>query len=74
MGRSRRSLNKSFITGTSPQNVWQTGSVLFSNYGLELSEYLAEAVKLKDTIMEICNHEANHPAVQHFQNTNSGQY
>ena len=35
---------------------------------LELSEYLTEAVKLKDTIMEICNHEANHPAVQHFQN------
>ncbi|OGV38833.1 MAG: hypothetical protein A2020_12945 [Lentisphaerae bacterium GWF2_45_14] len=27
MGRSRRRLNKSFITGTSPHNVWQTGSM-----------------------------------------------
>ncbi len=35
---------------------------------LSMQQYLSAAAKLKNNIVEICQSEANHPAVQHIQN------
>jgi len=43
-------------------------AVSLRNEKEDLGEYLAEAKKLQKKIMDICNMDANDPAVQHLQN------
>jgi transposase len=44
------------------------GAIGLRSQGLELADYLIQAVKLQTLIMDAAGREANHPAIQGFQN------
>lgn len=44
-----------------------SGAVSLRNLGLPVEEYRRRAQELKSKIMEVCNRQANHPAVQYLQ-------